>query len=236
MCTYISNLFPPKLLRMTWNSQFCLAWKFSNLFPLKWFRMTWNGQFQMICNFLHFFPQKSLRMPQNGQFHPICKFSNLFPPKQLRITCNSQFYPIHNFSNLFPPKQLRMTWIGQFHLICNFSNLFIPKRIRMPWNGQFCLIGKIFQSFPTEAAHNHVEQPILPNSQTFHFGGCGYVKLWSCEICHKIFLPDFQLFISWEGVHLPKPKCHLDLKSNFFIPGEGREGGTSARTKNVTLT
>ena len=23
------------------------------------------------------------------------------------------------------------------------------------------------------------------------------------------------------GVHLPEPKCHLDLTSNFFIPGGG---------------
>ena len=39
--------FPTKVLRMTWNSQFCLICNFSNLFPLKWLRMTCNSQFCM---------------------------------------------------------------------------------------------------------------------------------------------------------------------------------------------
>ena len=31
---------PPKCLRMTWNGQFCLIHNLSNLFPPKWLRMT----------------------------------------------------------------------------------------------------------------------------------------------------------------------------------------------------
>ena len=31
------------------------------------------------------------------------------------------------------------------------------------------------------------------------WGGGRYIKLWSCQICHKIFLPDFELFISGGG-------------------------------------
>ena len=37
-----------------------------------------------------------------------------------------------------------------------------------------------------------------------------------------------QLFHLGGGVHQPESKCHLDLESNFFIPGGG---GTSARIK-----
>ena len=43
----ISNLFPPKWLRITQNSQFHLIPNFSNLFPPKSLRMTWNIQFCM---------------------------------------------------------------------------------------------------------------------------------------------------------------------------------------------
>ena len=86
-----SNLFPPKWLRMTQNSQICPISNFSNLFPLKWLRMTWNGQFCLIHNFSNLFPPNWLRMTRNGQFHLICNFSNLFPLKWLRMTQNGQF-------------------------------------------------------------------------------------------------------------------------------------------------
>ena len=39
----------------------------------------------------------------------------------------------------------------------------------------------------------------LPDFQLFISGGGGYVKLWSCQISLKIFLPDFQLLISQGG-------------------------------------
>ena len=62
----LHNLFPPKWLRMTWNSQFCPIHNLFNLFPLKWLRMTQNSQFRLICNFSNLFPPKWLRMTQNS--------------------------------------------------------------------------------------------------------------------------------------------------------------------------
>ena len=38
-----------------------------------------------------------------------------------------------------------------------------------------------------------------PDFQLFISGGGCYIKLWPCEICHKKFLPDFQHFISRGG-------------------------------------
>ena len=87
----LSNLFPPKWLRMTQNGQFSPIRNFSNLSPLKWLRMTWNGQFFSIHNFSNLFPLKWLIMTWNGQFHLIHNFSNLFPPKWLRMIRNGLF-------------------------------------------------------------------------------------------------------------------------------------------------
>ena len=104
-------MYPPPLSRKV---GFCLSCNFSNLFLPKWLRMTQNSQFCLICNFSKLFPPKWLRMTRNDQFHLIRNFSNLFPPKWLRVTRNGQFSLVRNFSNLSPPKWLRMTQNGQF--------------------------------------------------------------------------------------------------------------------------
>ena len=124
---------------MTRSGKFHLICNSPNLFPLKLLRMTWNGQFCLIYNFCNLSPPKWLRMTRNCEFHPICNFSNVFQLKWLRMTRNGQFCTICNFSNLFRLKWPRMTWNGQFHLIRNFSNLFPLKLPRMTWNGQFCM-------------------------------------------------------------------------------------------------
>ena len=150
-----SQLFLPKRLRMTRNSQFHLIHNFSNLFPPKWLI------FGQISNFFIFWGRGGTL----AKFFQICYFLNhfqlendpqwpIFPPKYLRLACNGQFWSIFNFLQVFPPKQLRLTQNGQFHLICNFSNLFPPKQL---------IFGKI--------------------SKFFIFGG--YTELWSCQICHK---------------------------------------------------
>ena len=50
-----------------------------------------------------------------------------------------------------------------FQSIC-FDNLFPPNLLRMTQYDQFCLT---FQSFPIKVAQNHLEWPILLNSQIF---------------------------------------------------------------------
>ena len=47
-------------------------------------------------------------------------------------------------------------------------------------------------------------------------GVWGYIEIWSCQIYHKIFLPDFQLFISrGGGRYIEFWSCQICHK-NFF--------------------
>ena len=81
-----------------------------------------------------------------------------------------------------------------------------------------------------------------PKIQPFHFRGGGGHKLVKSNLPSKIFsnpgyiaqlklpqlkmspCPKIQLFHFWSrgwGVQCSEPKCHLDPKLNFFIPGGG---------------
>ena len=141
--------------------------------------MTWNGQFHLIYNFSNLFPPKRLIFGQiskyfvylgeagtSAKFSQICNFLNCF---QLE---NNPQWPI------LPPKWLRLAQNGQFWSVFNFPQVFPQKAAQIDSKWPISPDSQLFQSFPTKAAH------FWQNLKIFHFWG-GYIKLWSCQICHK---------------------------------------------------
>ena len=156
-----------------------------------------------------------------GQFSQILQLLKSFPTEAAQ---NDPQWPI------LPLKWLRLARNGQFRSIFNFSHLFQQRVAQIGSEWPISPDLHLFLSFSSKAAHSS------PNFIIFVFrGGQGYIELWSCQICHKIFLPDFQLFIpgggggGWQGYIelLSCQICHKNFRqiSNFSFWGGGGGGG-----------
>ena len=118
----------------------------------------------------------------------------------------SNFFEFFNFFKLFhtevaqndpqwqilPKKWLRLAQNGQFRSFCMFFHLFPQNEAQIDSEWPISPGSQLFPSFATKASN------FCRNLKKFCSWGGGYIKLWSCQIYHKIFLPDFQLFNSRE--------------------------------------
>ena len=147
---------------------------FSNRFTPKPLKMTHNGKF---CQ------ESGLDWLKMAIFGPFACFPIFSPKMRLRLTWNGQFHPIHNFSHLLPPKHLIFGeiskifipggggYIGKFFQFFNFFKSFPTKAAQNHSQWPILLHLQVFQCFPTKVAKNHSEQPILPDVrlvQSFH--------------------------------------------------------------------